>query len=307
MAERVATLGDVGANLITKLATRYSVVRFDLGEDARDVVAGVSTGGHGVTAGMLEKLPALKMTAGFGVGYDKVDIPKLRTRGILYTNTPGATDNCVADQAMALYLATIRRIVEGDRHVRSGAWLKGRMPLSHRASHRRAGILGMGRIGTTIARRCTGFDMEIGYHNRTRRAETPHRYFESLVDMARWADVLFVATPGGSGTRALVNAEVLAALGAKGIVVNIARGTIIDQAALAAALKNGTIAGAGLDVFEVEPCLPTELVGLENVVLMPHTAGGTVETWDDCEGIVMENLRRFFAGEKLLSVIPELA
>ena len=161
----------------------------------------------------------------------------------------------------------------------------------------------MGRIGSAIARRCAAFDMEVGYHNRRARPEAPYRFFPGLLALAEWADVLFVASPGGAETHHLVDARVLKALGPMGVVVNIARGTIVDEAALLAALRDGTIAGAGLDVFEREPEVPAELLAMPNVVLAPHMAGSTEETWDDCEAMASENLRRFFAGEKPLSPV----
>jgi lactate dehydrogenase-like 2-hydroxyacid dehydrogenase len=188
--------------------------------------------------------------------------------------------------------------------VREGRWSPAaKPPLTRRVWGRKAGILGMGRIGLAIAKRCAAFDMEVGYHNRRPRPETPYRYFPDLVAMAQWADVIIVASPGGAETRHLVDAKVLAALGKDGIVVNIARGTVIDEAALIAALRDGTIAGAGLDVFEREPEVPAELMRMDNVVLAPHMAGSTNETWDDCEAMASENLRRFFAGEKPLSPV----
>ena len=310
MNQEVVVVGAVRPVLVDALKARYRV--HDLA-DAADRAAGlaeaarataaVTNGGAGIDAATVTALPALKLVASFGVGIDKVDRAALAARQIALTNTPGGTDHCVADHAIGLMLAVARRIADGDRFVRDGAWLKQRYGLMHRVTGRKLGVLGLGGIGMQVARRAAGFDMPVGYHNRRKRADVPHRYFDSVLELARWADMLVVACPGGAETRHMVNAEVLDALGPAGIVVNIARGSVVDEAALAAALAAGRIAGAGLDVFETEPCHPTALTGFDNAVLTPHIAGSTEETWADCEAMVLENLRRFFAGEALLSAV----
>ena len=306
MPDRVVVLGGLRESYLAQLAKTYGLVRLDKGakpEEARGIAAGAKGGGAPLDARLLAALPDLRFVANFGVGVDSIDLPACRARGVVITNTPGMTDGCVADQAMLLLLAQSRRAVAHDRFVREGKWPAGKPPLTRRVWGRKAGILGMGRIGLAIAKRCAAFDMEVGSHNRHPRPEAPYRYFPDLLAMAQWADVIIIATPGGAETRHLVDAKVLAALGKDGIIVNIARGTVIDEAALIAALRDGTIAGAGLDVFEREPEVPAELMRMENVVLAPHMAGSTNETWDDCESMASENLRRFFAGEKLLSPV----
>ncbi len=307
MPEFVVNLGGLRDVFVVQLAAAYELVAID-DPRAATATAAVTTGGTGISAAQIAALPRLRVVSGFGVGYDRVDIAAARARGIVVTNTPGLTDRCVADHAIALFLAVARRVAEGDRFVRAGRWTAGRLPgLAHRATGRKLGILGMGNIGTQIAKRAAAFDMPIGYHNRKPRTDTAHRYFPDIQALAAWADVLVVSSPGGAATRHLVDGAALAALGPAGVIVNIARGSVIDEAALLAALQSRAIAGAGLDVFDDEPRMSPAFHGLDNAVLTPHIAGSTEETWADCEAMTFENLRRHFAGEPLLTPIPELA
>lgn len=254
----------------------------------------------------LDGLPNLGLIANAGVGYEKIDVEEALARGIRITNTPELTDGCVADMAFGLLISAVRRIVSGDRYVRAGRWAaEGDFPLAPRVHGRRMGILGLGRIGQAIAKRAQAFDMEVAYHNRRRVADSPYAYHDSPRALAEAVDYLVVACPGGAATRHLVDAEVLEALGSSGYVVNISRGTIIDEDALVAALRKGVIAGAGLDVFEKEPAVPSALCEMDNVVLMPHRGGGTIETWDDAADLVKANLHAFFDGKPLLTPIPE--
>jgi lactate dehydrogenase-like 2-hydroxyacid dehydrogenase len=256
-----------------------------------------------IPASLIAALPALRLIAAYGVGYDKIDVAAARARGIAITNTPGPTDGCVADMAFALLLAAGRGIASGDRFVRAGKWPAGAYPLMPRIHSRTMGILGMGRIGLAIARRAAAFDMPVLYHNR-RPVPGIAGYRDSVETLARDSDILVVACPGGEATRGLVSAAVLRALGPTGIVVNIARGSIIDETALVAALRDGTIAAAGLDVFDHEPTVPPELFAMDNVVLMPHRGGGTIETWEECADMVIANLAAHFAGTPLPTPIP---
>lgn len=307
MAERIVNLGGLRDVFVERLGGLYDVVAPDA-PGAAAASAAVTTGATGISAAQIAALPALRLVAGFGVGYDKVDIPAARARGVVVTNTPGLTDTCVADHAIALYLAVARRVAEADRFVRAGKWPTSRLGgLAHRASRRKIGIVGLGRIGIKIARRAEAFEMPVGYHNRRKRDDVGYRYFDDVHALAEWADVLVTSTPGGDGTRHLVDARALAALGPDGVIVNIARGSIIDESALLRALQTKAIAGAGLDVFVDEPRMDPGFHALDNAVLTPHIAGSTEETWLDCEDMVLENLRRHFAGEKPLSPIPELA
>ena len=252
-----------------------------------------------VPAEVMAAMPKLRLIAAYGVGTDKIDFAAARARGIAVTNTPGPTDGCVADMAFGLLLAAARGIVAGDRFVREGRWMAGAFPLMPRIHSRTMGILGMGRIGQAIARRAAAFDMNVLYHNRRPVPGVAQGYRDSVAGLARDSDILVVACPGGAATRHLVDAAVLRALGAGGIVVNIARGKVIDEAALVAALQDGTIAAAGLDVFEHEPQVPAALMALPNVVLMPHRGGGTIETWEECADMVIANLMAHFAGAAL--------
>lgn len=249
-----------------------------------------------VGARLMEALPALKLIANGGAGYEKIDIDAARERGIALTNTPSVTDGCVADMAFALLLAAARAVARGDRFVRAGRWENEDFMLVPRVHGRRLGILGMGRIGKAIARRAQGFDMSVSYHNRRPREDEPHTYCPTPLELARTCDFLVVACPGGAATHHLVDAAVLDALGPAGVVVNIARGSIIDEEALIAALREGRIMAAGLDVFEREPHVPRALTEMENVVLMPHRGGGTTETWQDACDLVKANLWAYFRG-----------
>jgi hypothetical protein len=267
--------------------------------DAAAASAAVTVGTVGIDAATVERLPQLKLVACFGIGYDRVDLRALRKRRIHLTNTPGVVERCVADLALGHVLALTRRIALADRLVRQGLWPKTEIGLTTRVSGRRVGILGLGRIGVQVARRAAAFDMPVGYHNRNPRADLAYRYFPSLVHLAEWADYLVVACPGGRDTHHLVDDEVIAALGPDGALINIARGPIVDEKALLRALQRGKLGGAGLDVFEDEPAIAPGLLALDNVVLTPHIAGSTRETWREAFDLTRENLTAFFARKEL--------
>ncbi len=293
---------------IERYAEDYRLHRLEDGDPAKldpqaaaRIEALVAVGGVGKD--LLDALPRLRLIANAGVGYEKIDVEEAARRGIAITNTPHITDGCVADMAFGLLLAVARQITRGDRFVREGRWPQGSFPLVGRVHGRKLGILGLGRIGQAIARRALAFDMPVAYHNRRPVADAPYTYHDTPQALAAAVDMLIVSCPGGAATHHLVDASVLQALGGRGIVVNIARGSIIDEPALIAALQNGVIAGAGLDVFEDEPQVPKELRSLENTVLMPHRGGGTIETWEDGCDLVKANLSAFFAGRPLLTPI----
>jgi lactate dehydrogenase-like 2-hydroxyacid dehydrogenase len=250
---------------------------------------------------IMDVLPKLEIISCFGVGYDGIDVAAATARKIAVTNTPDVLNDCVADTAIALTLNIMRRYVHADRFVRAGEWLKGAQPLMTSVHHKKMGIVGLGRIGKTIAKRALGFDMEIGYFGRNRQPESPFRYFAALADLASWCDVLVVITPGGAETRNLVDARILDALGPKGFLVNVARGSVVDEPALIAALKAGRIAGAALDVFADEPRVPAELLALDNVVVAPHVASATVETRKAMGDLVVDNLICQLEGKPLLT------
>ena len=268
-------------------------------------VRGIAASGESkVPRELIAQLPALEMISVFGVGYDGVDVAAARERGIAVTHTPNVLNDEVADLAMALVLAVSRRLVEADRYVRGGQWKNGPMPLARKVSGTRMGIVGLGRIGQAIARRAEAFGMSIAYTGRNAKPESPYRYVASAEALAAEVEFLVVITPGGAGTRKLIDAKVLAALGKKGYLVNVARGSVVDEAALVEALQNGTIAGAGLDVFEDEPHVPEALFSLDNVVLVPHIGSATWQTRQAMADLAFGNLHAHFAGEKLLSPVP---
>jgi lactate dehydrogenase-like 2-hydroxyacid dehydrogenase len=265
------------------------------------------TSGHDpIPTPILDALPRLKLVACFGVGVDGVNVAELASRGITVTNTPDVLTEEVADFAMGLLLATVRQIVKGDRYVRSGDWVKrGNMEMTWSLTGGKTiGIVGLGRIGKAIARRAEAFNLTVAYHGRNRQPGVAYRYYADPVSLAKDADILMVVTPGGPGTRHLINAAVLDALGPKGIFINVARGSVVDQPALVAALKDGRIAAAGLDVFETEPCVPEGLVDmLDNVVLQPHQASASHETRGAMGDLMIANVQAFLAGKPPLTPV----
>ncbi|MBU9383720.1 2-hydroxyacid dehydrogenase [Burkholderia gladioli] len=269
-------------------------------EHGAKVEAVLTNGSTGLTEDELARLPGLVFLNALGAGYENLPVTAARRRGIAIAHGVGANDDCVADHAFALLLATVRGVVRLDAACRAGVW-RDALPMQPNFSGKRIGIVGLGRIGAKIARRAVAFDLEIGYHNRRPREGAQFRYFPAVVELARWTDYLVVATPGGADTRHLIDAAVLAALGARGFLVNVSRGSVVDTAALAAALRDGRIAGAGLDVYEGEPEPPAELVALDSVVLTPHVAGTSPEARDRTIELFLENAARHFAGQPLLT------
>ena len=255
----------------------------------------------GAPAALIAALPNLKAICSNGVGYDSIDTEAARSRGIVVTNTPEVLNDCVADLGMALLLDVARRISEADRFTRAGHWAQGRFPLSSKIGGKVCGIVGLGNIGQAVARRAQAFDMQIHYYNPRSRPDVPYTRHESLVDLAQRADFLVLTLPGGAATRHIINADVLEALGPEGYLINIARGSVVDQQALVAALETGRIAGAGLDVFEQEPQVPDALRQRDNVVITPHIASSTRETMAAMADLVFENMLAFSRGEPVLT------
>jgi len=275
---------------------------------ASGAIRGLVQGGGTVTpTDLLDALPKLEIISVFGVGYDGVPIEYCRKRGLKVTNTPDVLTDDVADVAVGLVLMTGRGFGKAERFVRSGEWEKRGPELTTRLGGRTAGILGLGRIGKAIANRLAAMGMKIAYTGRKAQPDVPWRFVPDLKALAAESDFLIVACPGGPATRNLVDAGVLAALGKKGTVVNIARGSIIDEPALVKALADGTIKGAGLDVFADEPHVPKPLISMENVVLLPHVGSATNETRKAMGDLCKANLDAWFAGRPLLTPIPELA
>ncbi|MDH0418293.1 MULTISPECIES: 2-hydroxyacid dehydrogenase [Delftia] len=273
-----------------------------IAEHGTRIQAVLTIGSIGLSAAQMQRMPALRLVCALGAGYENIDVAHAQAHGIAVGNGAGTNDDCVADHAMGLLIASVRGLVRLDRATRDGVW-RTAMPLPPNVSHKRLGILGMGAIGAKIAQRALGFEMEIGYHNRSPRSGLPHRYFGDLLSLALWADVLVVATPGGPGTRHLVNAQVLDALGPQGHLVNIARGSVVDTAALAAALREGRLAGAGLDVYESEPAPPAELLDLDAVVLTPHVGGWSPEAVQASVDRFIANMRCHLEGRPLVSPV----
>ncbi len=273
---------------------------------AADQLSGVraliTAGGTPLKANAMDVLPSLKAIICYGTGFDGVDLAAAAKRGIAVGHSPAANAAAVADLAVTLMLAVTRRLVPADEFVRNGSWAASKpSPLLRAPSGnpgRRIGIYGMGEIGRKIALRMAAFETEIGYFSRTRR-ELPNRYFDSLETLAEWCSVLMIAVRASADTHHAVNADILHRLGQDGYVINIARGSVIDEAALLAALKGKAIAGAGLDVFEVEPRAPDELTALPNVVLTPHIGGHTLDSHLAMQDCVIANLEAFFAGKPL--------
>lgn len=274
-----------------------------IAEHAPHIRAIATRGELGASTELIAALPKLELVACYGVGTDGIDLAACRARGIRVTNTPDVLNGDVADLAVGLLLAVQRRIPAGDQFVRSGAWAHGGMPLATRVFGQRIGIAGFGRIGGTIARRLSGFDVEVGYFSRTPKAESPHRHFTSLSAMAEWCDVLIVILPGGEATRGIVNGEVLQALGPKGWLVNVSRGTTVDEGALLQSLETRAIAGAALDVFLNEPRIDPRFAALDNVVLTPHHGSGTEATRRAMGELVRRNLEAHFAGRPLITPV----
>jgi lactate dehydrogenase-like 2-hydroxyacid dehydrogenase len=267
----------------------------------------VQSGGTVTPTTLLDELPNLGIISVFGVGYDGVPVDYCRQRGIMVAHTPDVLTDDVADVATALVLMTARGFVAADRFVRSGQWLAGAPPLTTCLGGKKAGVLGLGRIGRAIARRLEAMGMSIAYTTRRPQPDVPWRHVPDLRALAAEVDFLIVACPGGPATSKLVDANVLAALGPKGTLVNIARGSIVDEPALVAALQAGTIRGAGLDVFAAEPNVPAALLALDNVVLLPHVGSATRETRQAMADLCRANLDAWFAGKPVPVPIPELA
>lgn len=276
--------------------------------DVANRVRGVATPGHvGADAALIDALPKLEIISCFAVGVDAVDLNRARERGVIVTNTPDVLTDCVADMTLGLLLASLRRICVGDRFVRSGNWRDGPMDLTTKVGGRRLGILGLGRIGKAVALRAAPFGLDIAYYGRRHQPDVPYRYYDSLEAMAADVDILAVTCPGGAATYRLVNGAVLDALGPQGTVINVSRGSVIDEPALVAALKDGRLGAAGLDVFEKEPHVPEVLLSMDNVVLQPHQGSATRETRQAMGDLVIENLQRHFAGQKVVTPVTQEA
>ena len=313
MTANLLVIGEITPRMDARLTPSFTLHYTDRIDDVPaflaqegHAIAHVLTDGHnGVPRAWMDALPALKLISNYGVGYDAIDVGLAGERGVLVTHTPGVLSDEVATTALMLMLACYRNLLASDAFVRDGSWPEKRhMALSRSADHRRVGILGLGRIGLALARKLEPFHAEISYHNRTRR-DVPYRYCPDLEKMAADAEVLFVVTPGGSETHGIVNREVIDALGPDGMLVNVSRGSVVDEPALVAALEEGRLGSAGLDVFADEPNVPAALLAMDNVVLTPHIGSATEETRQAMGDLVVDNLLQHQADGRVISPVPE--
>lgn len=302
----VLIIGALLPSLQEAVETHFDATRFWelpdqdtwLAQNGERIKAIVTSGALGASSEVIAKLPKLEAIFSFGVGYDSIAVDAARDRGIVVTNTPEVLDDCVADTAMALTLDVMRRYSEADRFLRAGQWPKGKFPLASKIGNKKIGIVGLGNIGEAIAKRATAFDMQVLYHNRKPKAGVAYQYYADLDAMITDCDVLVLAVPGGKSTEGLIDAKRLGLLGSKGFLVNIARGSVVDQAALIDALREGRIAGAGLDVYEDEPNVPQALIEMDNVVLLPHLASGTHETRQAMGDLVWSNIQGYYHNDR---------
>jgi lactate dehydrogenase-like 2-hydroxyacid dehydrogenase len=275
-----------------------------LAEKGGTFQAVVTSGRSRVPASLIDALEGLEVIVNYGVGYDHIDLESATRRGVMVSNTPDVLTECVADAAVGATIDVLRSLSAGDRFVRAGRWAAGQtFPLGRRVTGRRVGILGLGRIGRAIAHRLEGFDCAISYHSRNQVAEVDYAYASSPARLADHVEVLIIAIPGGAGTTGLVDREVLDRLGPEGIVVNVARGSVVDEAELVKALLEGRLGGAALDVFQDEPRIPPELLALDNVVLLPHLGSATRETRTAMRELVLGNLDSFLERGQLLTPV----
>lgn len=272
---------------------------------APDVVAIAAANTSPSDDALMARLPKLKLISSFGVGYDAIDAAAAGRRGIIVTNTPDVLTEEVADTALGLLLSTIRELPQADRYLRAGKWLDKPFPLTATLRGKTVGILGYGRIGKAIGTRLEAFGVAIAYHGRNQQPGVRHAYHPTLVGMARAVDILMIVAPGGAATHHMVGAEVLAALGPEGVLINVGRGSVVDEKALIAALKAGTIRSAGLDVFEDEPRVPAELIAMDQVVLFPHVGSGTHHTRRAMAQLVIDNLFAYADGRPPLTPVDE--
>ena len=307
-------IGDITDRMKKQFTENFRIFRLNEIEDFDkflkdhgDEIEAIATNGHdGVPDSLFDQLNSLKIISCFGVGYDAIDVKKAKRRGIVVTHTPNVLNADVANLAILLILATSRCLLRYDRWVRDGSWMKlGNAPLTHSIEKSKVGIVGLGRIGLTIANKLKAFNCDIAYHSRSKKSESDLKYFADLVQMAGWAEYLIVIVPGTVSTYRLIDQSVIDALGPKGTLINISRGSVVDEAALRVALKDGRLGAAGLDVFENEPEVPPELSEMENVVLTPHVASATFETRKAMGDLVVENLILFFQQGKALTPVPQ--
>jgi lactate dehydrogenase-like 2-hydroxyacid dehydrogenase len=299
------------ASVETALNEAYTVHRYWAAADkamllkeACERIRAVATNGHsGCPPEIRDNLPKLEIISSYGVGYDAIDIPACKARGIRVTNTPDVLNDAMAEITLGLMIALCRRIPQADAYTRAGRWPEKNFPLTSELTGATVGILGLGRIGKEIARRCQAFKMQVVYHGRGKQPYEPYPFYADLEEMARAVEWLVVIAPGSAETRGIVSRKVMQALGPKGHLVNVARGSLVDEAAMVELLQSGGLGGAALDVFENEPKVPEVLFGLDNVVLSPHQGSATHKTRGAMGDLVIRNLAAHFAGDPLLTPV----
>lgn len=289
-----------------RLQELFNVVTLKDLESYKDQITGlVTTGGIKVDEKLIHTLPNLKVIGTRGVGFDHIDIDATSKKGIGVANTPGVLTDCVADLAFGALISISRQIVQADNFVRKGKWLNDKFTFTTKVSGKKLGIVGFGRIGQAIAKRASGFDMQIKYNSRSKKEELKEEFEPSLIELASWADYLVISTPGGKDTNGLISLEVLEALGKEGYLINIARGTIVDEDALIDVIVNEKIAGAALDVFLHEPVVPEELISSNSVILLPHVASRTKETFLAMEELLIQNLEKYYTDGELITPVKK--
>lgn len=304
MKKTILCMAPLPPEYFTELEQHFHVLRLSkesdpeaaLREHRDDIVGMVTWYTFPVTRRLIESLPNLEIIAVYGVGFEYIDMAAARDRGLVVTNTPGVLAPEGADTALVLMLAVARRICEADMYVRLGKWLNGPMPFGTSLHGKTVGILGLGGIGQAVARRCAAFEMDVVYTGPREKKDQPYQYYPDLTAMARDSDFLVITCPGGDATRGIVDYKVLEALGPRGFVINVARGSVIREDDLLVALSNRAIAGAGLDVFADEPHVPEALISMDNVVLLPHIGSATMETRMRMARLLLENLLAYFSG-----------
>jgi lactate dehydrogenase-like 2-hydroxyacid dehydrogenase len=300
-------IGGITDTMRDRLAPHFTIHKLAESAYPADAITHIATNGHdGVPADVMAACPNLKMVSCYGVGYDAIDTKAAAARGILVTHTPDVLNAEVASTTILLMLASFRNFLHDEAHARTGAWENGGAPLSRSADNRRVGILGLGRIGQAIADKLAVFNADIHYHTRNKK-DVPYTYHASLTEMAQAVEVLICITPGGPSTHRIVNAEVMEALGPQGTLINVSRGSVVDEPAMVQALQDGRLGYAALDVFEAEPKIPEALKSMPNVVLLPHVGSATHETRAAMGGLVVDNLLEHLKSGKVLTPVPETA
>jgi lactate dehydrogenase-like 2-hydroxyacid dehydrogenase len=311
----VLLIGNLKPTIVDGLTPAVTLHKLVEAKDRETFIASVADKVRGIAvsytsnkidAELMQRLPKLEIVSTFGVGYDHVDAKWAGAHGIIVTNTPKVLDEEVADTALGLLLCTVREFPQAERYLRAGKWPAAGYPLSKATLRdRTVGMVGMGRIGKAIARRLEAFGVPVVYHSRNPQAGVKYKYYPKLVDMARDVDTLMVIVPGGASTQNMINKDVLEALGPNGILINMARGSVVDEGALIEALKNKTILSAGLDVYVKEPQVPPELIAMDHIVLFPHLGSASAYTRKAMDQLVVDNLLAWAAGQPPLTPVPE--